>query len=144
MILSGIRALGELKGSSRHAIFKWIQANHGPIADKHMSTHGNLAIKNGLKSGLLKTGKTNGVYKVGDKQKENEKVAASKVKAAAKAKVAKAKTANPKAKAVAKPVVAATVAPVAAPKKKAAPAPKKAAQAPKKASAKKPAAKPAA
>lgn len=79
MIIAAIKALAEVKGSSRHAIFKWIQANHGPISEKHLSSRGNLAIKNGLASGVIKTGKTNGVYKVGDKTKETEKAALLKV-----------------------------------------------------------------
>ena len=73
MIHAAIRSLNEVKGSSRHAIFKWIQATHGPIAEKLLSSRGNMALRNGIKSGLIKNGKSTGVFKIGDKQKEQEK-----------------------------------------------------------------------
>jgi len=104
MITAAIRALNEKTGSSRHAIYKWIQANHH-IDEKKISQHGNLAIRTALKNGNLKTGKSSAVFKVGDKQKETEKAQAAKAKKAAKAAVAKTeKAAKPKA---AKPAAAA-------------------------------------
>jgi len=76
MIQAAIRALADPRGSSRVKIFKWIQSNNELIDNKLMSFRGNMAMKKGLETGLLKNGKSSGMFKIGDKQKEQDKVKA--------------------------------------------------------------------
>jgi histone H1/5 len=106
MIVAAIRALKEVRGSSRPAILKYIIANY-KLDPKLASSRAALAFKAALASGALKHGKTNATFKVGEKLVEQEKSKVKKEKARVKAAAAKVKAAAKKAakKAAAKPKV---------------------------------------
>lgn len=90
MIIEAIRHFKEQKGSSRPAIYKYIQTTYN-IDRRLVQIRGNIAIRNGLKDGHLKTGKTTSSFKVGDKQKEEEKAKEKLLKEKAKKELAKKK-----------------------------------------------------
>merc|ERR1711910_234426 len=102
MIAAAITALKDKKGSSRQAIVKYIMANNnlGGADAKAVNSRTKVALKNGLKAGVLKNAKGTGVtgsfklVKVEKPKKAAKKSAAKKPakspkKAAAKPKAAK-------------------------------------------------------
>merc|ERR1712149_141090 len=92
MIAAAITALKDKKGSSRQAIVKYIMANNnlGGADAKAVNTRTKVALKNGLKAGVLKNAKGTGVtgsfklVKV-EKPKKAKKPAAKKAKSPKKA-----------------------------------------------------------
>merc|ERR1712088_206370 len=136
-IAAAITALKDKKGSSRQAIVKYIMANNnlGGADAKAVNSRTKVALKNGLKAGVLKNAKGTGVtgsfklVKVEKtaKAKPAAKKAKSPKKAAKKTAAKKPKAAkSPKKKPAAKPKAAAKKSPA-----------KKAAKPAKKATAKK-------
>ena len=88
MIAEAIKKLAERSGSSKQAICKYIMANHN-IDEKVCNQHTKVALKSGVKSGMLKqtsgTG-ASGSFKIGEAAKTKEKAAEKKAKEAAKPK----------------------------------------------------------
>jgi histone H1/5 len=72
MITNGIRAMNEQNGSSRQAILKYIIKTYN-LDEKLAKMRSKLAFRASLESGLLKYGKTTGLFKIGDKVKGDEK-----------------------------------------------------------------------
>merc|ERR1712088_57192 len=108
-IAAAITALKDKKGSSRQAIVKYIMANNnlGGADAKAVNSRTKVALKNGLKAGVLKNAKGTGVTgsfklvkveKPKKAKKPKAKKPAAKKKSAAKKKTAKAKPAAKKAK----------------------------------------------
>merc|ERR1712203_848028 len=133
MIAAAITALKDKKGSSRQAIVKYIMANNnlGGADAKAVNSRTKVALKNGLKAGVLKNAKGTGVtgsFKLVKVEKPKKAKKPKAKKPAAKKKTAKAK----------KPAVKKAKSPKKAAKKTAA---KKPAKSPKKAAAKPKAAK---
>ena len=93
MIQSALGALKERGGSSRQAVLKYIMANFKVGNDANsVNSHLKLALKNGVKKGVLKQAKgtgASGSFKLGDKPKPAAKKPKTK-------KVAKPKAAKPK------------------------------------------------
>merc|ERR1712098_731526 len=133
MIAAAINALKEKKGSSRQAIVKYIMANNnlGGADAKAVNSRTKVALKNGLKAGVLKNAKGTGVtgsfklVKV-EKPKKAKKPKAKKPAAKKKSAAKKPKAAKSPKKKPAKPKAAAKKSPA-----------KKAAKPAKKATAKK-------
>merc|ERR1712098_323844 len=139
MIAAAINALKEKKGSSRQAIVKYIMANNnlGGADAKAVNSRTKVALKNGLKAGVLKNAKGTGVtgsFKLVKVEKPKKAKKPKAKKPAAKKKTAKAKPAAKKAKS---PKKAAKK--TAAKKPKAAKSPKKKPAKPKAAAKKSPA-----
>merc|ERR1711973_409214 len=139
MIAAAITALKDKKGSSRQAIVKYIMANNnlGGADAKAVNTRTKVALKNGLKAGVLKNAKGTGVtgsFKLVKVEKPKKAKKPKAKKPAAKKKTAAKKAKSPK-KAAKK---TAAKKPAKSPKKAAAKRPaKKAAKPAKKATAKK-------
>merc|ERR1712088_799419 len=132
-IAAAITALKDKKGSSRQAIVKYIMANNnlGGADAKAVNSRTKVALKNGLKAGVLKNAKGTGVtgsFKLVKVEKPKKAKKPKAKKPAAKKKTAKAK----------KPAAKKAKSPKKAAKKTAA---KKPAKSPKKAAAKPKAAK---
>jgi histone H1/5 len=72
MIANGIRAMNEPNGSSRQAILKYIIKTYN-LDEKLAKMRSKLAFRAALKSGLLKYGKTTGLFKIGEKVKGDKK-----------------------------------------------------------------------
>jgi len=106
MIVAGVTALKEKKGSSRQAILKYIKANY-KVGD-NCDTHVKLGLKRAVTAGSLKQVKgtgASGSFKLGEKPKvDKPKKVAAKKPAAKKAAAAKkpAKKATPAKKKAAK------------------------------------------
>jgi histone H1/5 len=94
MVIQAIRELKEVRGSSRHAIFKFMMAKFNISPGNPSHVHFNVAIRNGLKKGELKIGKSSASFKIGDKQVQAEKDKAKKEKAKQRAEVIKKKNAE--------------------------------------------------
>merc|ERR1711953_1122376 len=89
MIAAAITALKDKKGSSRQAIVKYIMANNnlGGADAKAVNSRTKVALKNGLKAGVLKNAKGTGVtgsFKLAKVKKPAAKKAKSPKKAAKK------------------------------------------------------------
>jgi len=107
MIRQALVALKERGGSSRQAILKYVMANFKVGGDEHsVNTHLKVALRNGVKSELLKQSKGSGAsgsFRLGADAKKNVAVAREKVvkkkesgsdsAAVAKSKLSKAKAA---------------------------------------------------
>ncbi|XP_064595816.1 late histone H1-like [Liolophura sinensis] len=152
MVVAALKDMKERGGSSRSKILKYIVTNYKVGDEKTVNTHLKLALKSGVKSGMLKqtkgTGAT-GSFKLGEVAKKapaNPKKPA--VKKPAAKKPATKKTKSPK-KVTKKPAAKKTKSPTKkvtkktkSPKKVAKkPASKKPTKSPKKAATKKPEAK---
>ncbi|XP_064595827.1 histone H1-delta-like [Liolophura sinensis] len=152
MVVAALKDLKERGGSSRSKILKYIVTNYKVGDEKTVNTHLKLALKSGVKSGMLKqtkgTGAT-GSFKLGEvAKKAPAKPKKPAVKKPAAKKPATKKTKSPK-KVTKKPAAKKTKSPTKkvtkktkSPKKAAKkPASKKPTKSPKKAATKKPAAK---
>ncbi|XP_064603020.1 histone H1-delta-like [Liolophura sinensis] len=140
MVKAAISGLKERGGSSRQKILKYIVSNYKVGDEKSVNTHLKVALRNGVKSGLLKQSKGTGAagsFRLGDSAKKAP--AKPKKKAAAKKPAAKKSPAKkPKVKKAKSPKKAAKKPAAKKATKKAAP---KKPKATKKPAAKKPKAK---
>merc|ERR1719270_387968 len=107
MIAAAITALKDKKGSSRQAIVKYIMANNnlGGADAKAVNTRTKVALKNGLKAGVLKNAKGTGVtgsFKLVKVEKPKKAKKPKAKKPAAKKKTAAKKPAKSPKKAAAK------------------------------------------
>ncbi|XP_061174198.1 histone H1-delta-like [Saccostrea echinata] len=157
MVITAIKALKERKGSSRHAIVKYVQSNNKVGDDKaKVNTRVKAALRNGVRSGALKQTKgvgAQGRFSLGEKKAAVKKPKAAKKqkspvkkpkvkkpkaakKPAGEKKTKKVKKASPKKVKAAKPKAAKPKAAKKSPKKAKAAKPKKA-KSPKKTGAKK-------
>lgn len=72
MIIDGLKKLNERSGSSRHALLNYITSTYA-LDSKLANQHLKLALKNGVKNGLLKQLKgigSNGSFKIGEEAKK--------------------------------------------------------------------------
>merc|ERR1711899_508174 len=111
MIAAAITALKDKKGSSRQAIVKYIMANNnlGGADAKAVNSRTKVALKNGLKAGVLKNAKGTGVtgsFKLVKVEKPKKAKKPKAKKPAAKKKTAAKKPAKSPKKAAAKPKAA--------------------------------------
>nr|ACO10257.1 Histone H1-delta [Caligus rogercresseyi] len=151
MVVGAIRGLKDTKGSSKHAIVKYIMSNYKVgDNDKHINTRVKLALKSGATEGVLKQVKgtgASGSFRVTDKSKKEptkkaspKKKPTSPKKSPAKKTDLKKKTTSvkktPTKKSTTKKASPTKKTPVKKVTKKASPA-KKAAKSPKKTAAKK-------
>merc|ERR1712026_197264 len=108
MIAAAITALKDKKGSSRQAIVKYIMANNnlGGADAKAVNTRTKVALKNGLKAGVLKNAKGTGVtgsFKLVKVEKPKKAKKPKAKKTAAKKTAAKKPAKSPKKAAAKKP-----------------------------------------
>ncbi|XP_040564828.1 putative histone H1.6 [Lepeophtheirus salmonis] len=86
MVVAAIHGLKEQKGSSKHAILKYIMANYKVgDNDKHINAHVKIALKSGSSDGVLKQVRGNGAagsFRVTDKKKNTSKSSPKKAKVA--------------------------------------------------------------
>ena len=73
MIKAAIKSLDADRGSSRHAILKYITENY-KITSKFVNKYVNAALKKGVQNGNFKQAKgATGSFKLGDKKKKKRK-----------------------------------------------------------------------
>merc|ERR1719343_198346 len=124
MIAAAITALKDKKGSSRQAIVKYIMANNnlGGADAKAVNTRTKVALKNGLKAGVLKNAKGTGVtgsFKLVKVEKPKKAKKPKAKKQAAKKTAAKKPAKSPKKAAAKKPAKKSPAKKAAKPAKKA-------------------------
>lgn len=105
MIVEGLQKMNEKSGSSRQAILKFIVSNY-PVDQKLANQYVKIALKNGVKSGLLKQLKgigASGSFKLADKTAKPKRTARPALKINTEKKTSLKKTAVTKTKSVSKP-----------------------------------------